>query len=68
MEKRTPLPAGTEIEYCDMPAVVVQDDGGSTLRVACDGFEQTWRWSFEGVSCTVVKYPENIEPEPRRSA
>lgn len=56
--QRRPLRAGTELDYCGMSAIVVADHGGETLTVACEGFVQPWRWTFEGVSCTVVKEPE----------
>jgi len=56
--KRTPLPAGTVIEFCEMLAIVVEDTGDTRLIVDCEGDIQRWHWKFEGVECKVVALPE----------
>lgn len=58
MTNREPLPYGTTIRYHSAVAVVIDDHGGDTLEVECEGFRQRWRWEFEGVKCTVVEKQE----------
>lgn len=55
---RLPLPPGTVIEYCGDLAVVVRDPGGEgRVTVKVRGRVTHWRWTFEGVSCSVVSLP-----------
>lgn len=52
-----PLPSGTKIEYCGMPAVVVSDDGGNRIEVMADDCRQSWYWRFCGTECQVISLP-----------
>lgn len=55
---RTPLPAGTIIDYCGERAEVLPgDSGGPFINVRVDGCDTRWSWSFEGENCTVVSTP-----------
>lgn len=56
-EPTRPLPPGTEISYCDLPAVITRDDGGDTVEVVAEGCKQTWYWKLAGVECVVTKLP-----------
>ncbi len=57
-QARLPLPAGAVIEYCGDLAVVVRDPGGEgRLTVKVRGLVTRWRWTHEGVSCSVVTIP-----------
>ena len=49
-----PLSVGTEIDYRGQRAIVVDDKGGPTLVVDCEGSTQEWLWNFEGYECSVV--------------
>ena len=60
-EQRRALRAGTQIEYCEMPATVLKDTGGERIEVACEGHRQDWYWTFEGVSCVVVELAPSVE-------
>lgn len=51
---RQPLAKGTQIEYCEMNAIVVKDDGGDRIVVNCEGSIQRWWWTFEEKSCELV--------------
>jgi hypothetical protein len=51
---RQPLPEGTKIEYRGLPAMILDDNGGSQLLVWCEHCVQTWEWEFEGYVCSVV--------------
>lgn len=71
-KKREPLPAGAVIEYCGEHAVVVDDPGGDgRITVQAGDYRAQWRWSFEGVSCTVVSLPgqpqDALPAEPARA-
>lgn len=57
--KRSPLPAGTLIEYCGERAVIVSDDGDNQVTVEVDGSIMRWWWRFDGVECQVVGADEN---------
>jgi hypothetical protein len=52
---RRPLKPGTIIGYSDMDAEVVEDYGGVTLTVICEGVKQLWYWKFDGETCRVIK-------------
>jgi hypothetical protein len=53
-----PLPQGAIIDFCGECATVISDDGGRTVSVMADGFQQNWYWEFEGAECTVISIPE----------
>lgn len=55
---RTPLPAGTIIDYLGTRAVVVEDTGGNDLKVTVDGIDTRWSWVLDGETCTI---PENAK-------
>ncbi|KZN20816.1 hypothetical protein A1D17_04545 [Pseudomonas fluorescens] len=58
--KRTPVPQGTKISFCEHEAKVVSDPGGDfALTVEVDGHHANWYWSFEGVSCTILSLPDH---------
>jgi len=53
-----PLPKGTVIEWCDMEAVVAEDNGGPTIEVFVYGSPTRtveWYWESEGYECVVVE-------------
>jgi hypothetical protein len=56
---RSPIPAGTVIDYRGTRAIVVNDVGGPylTVNVGDDEPEQLWEWVFEGIACTIVSPP-----------
>ena len=57
-QARLPLSVGAVIEYCGDLAVVVRDPGGEgRLTVKVRGCVTQWRWTHEGVSCSVVSIP-----------
>ena len=56
-----PLPHGAIVEYCGERGMVLNDDGGDRIEVACDGHRQNWHWTFEGVSCTVISMTSNVK-------
>lgn len=49
-----PFPFGTRIKYFDVEAIVENDQGGKTIRVKIDGYEQEWFWELEGIVCEVL--------------
>lgn len=55
VKRRTPLAAGTEIDYRGLRAIVIKDDGGDTLTVDSENIVQEWEWELDGAKCTVVK-------------
>lgn len=64
MKAKRPLPAGTKIEYCELPAVVVFDDGGDRIEVNTDEGRQTWWWCLSGQECRVVELPASSPMKP----
>lgn len=59
--ERQPLPAGTVIEYCGERGEVLLDQGGDgRITVKVGGHEAWWRWTYEGVSCSVISQPSQM--------
>lgn len=62
-EARTPVPAGSRVKYLQMEGIVIEDKGGPTLLVVCEGALARWRWEFEGKTCEVVAAPVAVDEE-----
>jgi len=53
-----PLKPGTVIEFREMRATVIEDNGGPYLTVRTDEVSSTsWYWTMGGASCQVVSTP-----------
>lgn len=54
---RRPLPAGTVIQYDDIQAEIVEDNGGAKITVSHKYSIEEWDWVYDGLACFVVKAP-----------
>lgn len=51
-----PLPAGSQIDYCDIRASIIRDDGGSSVEVEIPGEgRMSWYWKFQGEECKIIQ-------------
>lgn len=59
--EREPLPPGAVIEFCGEQGTVVSDQGGDGKIIVKVGEHQAhWRWTFEGVTCSIVSLPSHL--------
>jgi len=57
-----PLPAGSQIEYCDIRASIIRDDGGSSVEVEIPGEgRMSWYWQFQGDECKIIQPNASVE-------
>lgn len=66
---REPLQPGTIIEHRNRRAKVVEDSYAEPkLLVEYNGYEELWRWEYEGECCRVVSVPAqeiDADEDPR---
>lgn len=55
------LAPGTIISYRGLRATVLEDNGGSTIKVHSEGLDQEWIWDFEGYTCVIEKEPKHTD-------
>ena len=51
------LPSGSIISYQDVQAIVLEDDGGESIKVWSEGSLQTWKKVFQEIYCVVISIP-----------
>lgn len=51
---RQALAKGTPVEFSGMLATVIEDHGGDTLIVDCEGEAVKWRWTLDGETCKIL--------------